>query len=314
MDMELREMCKTESGCLEVLKRLKYGGAFQCRHCGGTESSGISTRERVIVCAFCKVQESLTAKTLFERVQKPLTKIFHILFDTASDAPSSGAKLAQDLEDISQSTIWRWQGRGRAVMEEFFTPLDQQSVHYSLLSKVLFKRSCESSPALNTVSDINDSTDTPGSANTPDTPEIIDIPEIEEMRQIPETPESSISEPAQDNSGTAHSASTTEKVFGAVSLRHLDMFQQRTVELNLENFQWPIDANLIREAILFIQEIFQGISRKYAQRYAAQFIFAKLYAGQFKALLTACIRAGPISDVEIAVYTSPEFITLPVDN
>jgi len=288
MDLHFRELGNTIEGCLQLLRLLKYGDSYQCPHCGGTEYTGISTRERVVVCASCHDQESLTAGTLFERAQIPLTTIFQIIFDAASDAPSSAAELAREL-GISHATALRWLHKVRSVIEGFFTPTDQQSVHCSLMRKVLFKPSCESSPVLNPVCD------------------------IETAPALDEAEPSELGAPQADTSDSnTTDPSPSEKWFSAQSLQNGDRFQIRTSEdINMQNIQTPIDGKSVFEVIMFIARIFQGVSRKFSQLYAAQFMFAKLHAGQFRALLTACFRTGPIRDVDIMSYTSPQLIILP---
>ncbi|MGA2876999.1 MAG: hypothetical protein ABSE82_15890 [Nitrososphaerales archaeon] len=71
------------------------------------------------------------------------------------------------------------------------------------------------------------------------------------------------------------------------------------------------DGKIVAATIQFIVDIFDGVSRKYSQKYAAQFAFINRGGCTFEALLRACICRDPISDHDIASYSSPEYLNLP---
>jgi hypothetical protein len=71
------------------------------------------------------------------------------------------------------------------------------------------------------------------------------------------------------------------------------------------------DGKIVAATIQFIVDIFDGVSRKYSQKYAAQFAFINSGGCTFEALLKACVFREPISDHEIASYSSQEYLNLP---
>jgi hypothetical protein len=186
------------------------------------------------------------------------------------------------------------------------------------MRKVLFKRSCESSPDLDAVFDMEtiDSQMVDVEKTSAHSAPVVDVEKTSEPK-APAVDVENASEPDAPGPdrpvGATLDLPSTQSRFGAQSVRNGDKFQIRTsADVNMKHILPTTDSSLVSELIRFIAVIFQGVSRKFAQLYAAQFTFIKLHAGQFRALFTACVRAAPITDIETMLYTSPQCIILPV--
>ena len=59
---------------------------------------------------------------------------------------------------------------------------------------------------------------------------------------------------------------------------------------------------------------FQGVSRKHGQGYFDQLSYNKLYPGQLEPLIAACARSRPITAKQLATYSSPFLVKLPLLN
>src|SRR3989304_8886822 len=73
-----------EDSCEKRLMRLKYPNGFICKACGHSRFYRLKgssfKRNRLLQCAACKKQHSLTANTVFHGSKLPLSKWFTALF------------------------------------------------------------------------------------------------------------------------------------------------------------------------------------------------------------------------------------------
>jgi len=85
---------RNEAACLAALAGLRWPAGFVCAGCSGRAAYQLATRRRVLECADCGRQHSVTAGTVFHRTRTPLRKWFAAACWMAQDKP--GARIFTD--------------------------------------------------------------------------------------------------------------------------------------------------------------------------------------------------------------------------
>ena len=113
---EMDEWFRSEAGCREYIRRLRWPDGFACPHCGAlgepwTMSDGL------LRCRSCHRRTSLTAGTVFQDTRKPLRMWFlAIWFVTSQKNGVSALGLQRVLGLGSYETAWTWLHKLRRAM------------------------------------------------------------------------------------------------------------------------------------------------------------------------------------------------------
>lgn len=147
MKVPIRELIKTDEGCLQVLRDAKYpNGKFKCAGCGHDKKYDLRSRA-LTECARCGHQISLTAGTIFHGLRTPIRKVFAILTDLADGIHKSAFTIAAELQ-LPITTVWRLLHRLRNVLAKLADCSSDEAIHHSLITGVLYRRSIESKPGV----------------------------------------------------------------------------------------------------------------------------------------------------------------------
>jgi hypothetical protein len=103
---EFNKHYRTEKHCLRAIEKARWPNGFVCRKCGHGNGYKLRARQRVIECAVCKHQSSVTAGTIFHRTKISLLKWFWMIFLVAQDKGGvSALRLSKQL-NINFKTAW----------------------------------------------------------------------------------------------------------------------------------------------------------------------------------------------------------------
>ena len=105
----------SEQACWEYLLTRRWPEGFVCPRCGGR--TAWTTTRRLLVCAGCQHQASVTAGTIFQDTRKPLTLWFRAMWwVTAQKHGASALELQRVLGLGSYVTAWTWLHKLRRAM------------------------------------------------------------------------------------------------------------------------------------------------------------------------------------------------------
>lgn len=114
--IEFQDSFRTEDDCLEYIEKVRWPNGFICPNCGHDFGYRIKER-RLIQCAVCRKQTSITAGTIFHKTRTPLRQWFWMIFQMSQDkGGASSVKLAKQLR-MYQSTVWNQLHKLRHAME-----------------------------------------------------------------------------------------------------------------------------------------------------------------------------------------------------
>lgn len=103
--IEFQNHYSSEQECINALEKIRWPKGFICPNCGHDYGYKLSSK-RLIQCAVCRHQTSVTAGTLFHKTRVPLQNWFWIIYSTAHDKGGASAmRLAQQL-NMHYATVW----------------------------------------------------------------------------------------------------------------------------------------------------------------------------------------------------------------
>ena len=103
--LDFQKAFSTDEQCEAALVQLRWPKGFICPNCGHDDGYELKER-RLIQCAVCKRQTSVTAGTIFHKTHLPLTCWFRIIYEVAQDkGGASATRLAAQLAR-PYKTIW----------------------------------------------------------------------------------------------------------------------------------------------------------------------------------------------------------------
>jgi transposase-like protein len=109
---------RTEEDCFQWLTQTRWPGGFICPRCGSERSWQISTR-KLLKCAGCRYQISVTAGTIFHKTRVPLRKWFMLIFRMATSKTGvSINEMKRELEIGDYKTIWTMAHKVRKAMAD----------------------------------------------------------------------------------------------------------------------------------------------------------------------------------------------------
>ena len=114
---EFNKHYRTEDDCLQAIEKMRWPNGFICPKCQHDDGYRLS-RKRIIECAVCKHQTSITAGTIFHKTRIPLLKWFWMMFLVVQDKGGSSAlKLSKQL-DMHFRTVWNILHKLREAMSK----------------------------------------------------------------------------------------------------------------------------------------------------------------------------------------------------
>lgn len=113
---EMDEWFRSEDGCRDYIRRLRWPNGFVCRHCGHIDEPWVMARG-VFRCRACDGETSLTAGTVFQDSRTPLRTWFLAMwFITSQKNGVSALGLQRVLGLGSYETAWTWMHKLRRAM------------------------------------------------------------------------------------------------------------------------------------------------------------------------------------------------------
>lgn len=110
------EWFRSDAGCRDYIRRLRWPDGFSCPHCGWTGEPWVTSRG-LLHCRGCQGQTSLTAGTVFEGTRKSLRMWFLAMwFVTSQKNGVSALGLQRVLGLGSYETAWTWLHKLRRAM------------------------------------------------------------------------------------------------------------------------------------------------------------------------------------------------------
>ncbi len=144
-EKSLEKLIRTEAGCIQLLIEIRFPNGFECPRCFHSRCYKLKCR-RLLECARCKFQVSVTSGTIFAGMKTPLTKLFYVIFNLAKGESMQAADLARKLQLVA-STAWRQLHKFRIMIEEQFRLAETVLIDRGFLKNVLFRR-CRDSEAV----------------------------------------------------------------------------------------------------------------------------------------------------------------------
>ncbi len=115
--LEFQRRYSTEQACQEALEQARRPRGFVCPRRGHGKAGRIATR-RLLQCAACRYQASVTAGTVFHKTRTPLLTWFWAIWLVAHDKGGvSATRLAKQL-GLSYRTAWTMLHKLRKAMAE----------------------------------------------------------------------------------------------------------------------------------------------------------------------------------------------------
>jgi transposase-like protein len=118
---EITELFSTDDKCREVLERLRWPDAPECPRCKGDKLARLNGK--LIYCAKCDYQFSVTAGTIFNDSHLPLSKWFMAVLLLVEARKGFSANQMKRTLGVSYKTAWYLCHRIRAAMREIDQPL-----------------------------------------------------------------------------------------------------------------------------------------------------------------------------------------------
>jgi len=112
---EFLHQFKTEDDCWNYLFEMRWPDGFQCPMCNYDKHW--ITEKRLIHCAACGHQASVTSGTIFHKTRKPLLLWFHIIWWVVAQKTGASAHNLKDFMGFgSYETAWAWLHKLRRAM------------------------------------------------------------------------------------------------------------------------------------------------------------------------------------------------------
>lgn len=114
---EFEDRFSSEEACINAIFEARWPQGFRCPRCGHDDGYRLTTR-RVVQCACCRRQTSITAGTTFHRTKLPLKSWFRAIYQMSQDKGGvSAVKLCNQL-GVRHQTILNMLMKLRQAMGE----------------------------------------------------------------------------------------------------------------------------------------------------------------------------------------------------
>jgi transposase-like protein len=286
---EFQKRYRTEKDCLRALEQLRWSKGFVCPKCGH-DSGYRLTQRRVIQCAACRCQTSITAGTIFHKTKLSLKVWFWLIFLVSQDKGGvSALRITKNL-GMHYNTVWHMLHKIRQAM----STRDNESIRLAGLiemDEAYFggkKRKCQ------VLVMIESGRKASGS---------LVMKKVFGLKNANEPGIKKLIEAHVDNQSKQHFvadcawAHTTPKKMGHV----IQTYKSSPASAD-KHLPWVHLA--ISLAKRFLLGTYHGVSRKYLQTYLDEFCYR--FNRRFKepslheSLLRACISSSPINYAAIS--------------
>src|SRR5439155_24211749 len=115
---EITEMFSTDEKCRELLERLRWPNGAECPRCHSQKVVRLVTSDKLLYCAECDYQFTVTAATIFHDSHLPLAKWFMVTLLLCEARKGISANQIKRTVGMSYKTAWYLCHRIRAAMEE----------------------------------------------------------------------------------------------------------------------------------------------------------------------------------------------------
>lgn len=103
--IQFQKRFSSEQACLDALEKLRWPNGFRCPNCEHDHGYKLASK-RLVQCAVCRHQTSVTAGTLFHKTRVPLQNWFWIIYSIAHDKGGCSAlRMSQQL-GMHYDTVW----------------------------------------------------------------------------------------------------------------------------------------------------------------------------------------------------------------
>ena len=109
------KMFHDDSACAAYLERLRWPDGFICPACGERREPWRHTKTR-LVCPACRHQSTVTAGTIFDKTQTPLTTWFDVAWHVTTSKNGVSAKTLERTLGVSYQVAWHMLHRFRVAM------------------------------------------------------------------------------------------------------------------------------------------------------------------------------------------------------
>jgi transposase-like protein len=120
---EITEMFSTDDKCRELLERLRWPNAPECPRCHTQKVVRLVTSDKLLYCAECDYQFTVTAGTIFHDSHLPLSKWFMVTLLLCEARKGISANQIKRTVGMSYKTAWYLCHRIRAAMKEAERPM-----------------------------------------------------------------------------------------------------------------------------------------------------------------------------------------------
>lgn len=111
---------KSEESCKRYLFKIKWQNGFTCKRCGNNKYWQGRT-EFHLRCTSCGYDESITAHTIFHKLQMPLLKAFTIVFYVTVFKKGISCRNLSKIVDVSQKSVWFFKRKIQEAMASSLT-------------------------------------------------------------------------------------------------------------------------------------------------------------------------------------------------
>src|SRR5437016_3052825 len=120
---EITDRFSSDDKCRELLERLRWPEGPECPRCKTREVVRLSTNVKLLWCADCEYQFSVTAGTIFNDSHLALTKWFIVTLLLCEARKGISANQIKRTVGMSYKTAWYLCHRIRAAMKEVERPM-----------------------------------------------------------------------------------------------------------------------------------------------------------------------------------------------
>src|SRR2546428_3055130 len=120
---EITEMFSTDEKCRELLERLRWPNGSECPRCRTQKVVRLVSSDKLLYCAECDYQFTVTAGTIFHDSHLPLTKWFMVTLLLCEARKGISANQIKRTVGMSYKTAWYLCHRIRAAMKEVDQPM-----------------------------------------------------------------------------------------------------------------------------------------------------------------------------------------------
>src|SRR5438105_12710816 len=120
---EITEMFSTDEKCRELLERLRWPNGPECPRCHTQKIVRLVTSDKLLYCAECDYQFTVTSGTIFHDSHLPLATWFMAVLLLAEARKGISANQIKRTVGMSYKTAWYLCHRIRAAMKEADQPM-----------------------------------------------------------------------------------------------------------------------------------------------------------------------------------------------